>query len=127
MSKALAGSSTPVTPAWYREVLGQYPTGVAVVTAIDADQAPVGLAVGTFTSVSLEAPLVAHGGGRALLHQQPGSRSGGRVPDLRQQGDGQVPRSPLARRRLGLADHRGFRRLGRLRLRERARRRRLRA
>src|ERR1700741_5656907 len=58
MSKALAGSSTPVTPAWYREVLGQYPTGVAVVTAIDADQAPVGLAVGTFTSVSLEPPLV---------------------------------------------------------------------
>jgi len=44
---------------WFRQVLGQYPTGVSVVTGIDADGAPAGLAVGSFTSVSLDPPLVA--------------------------------------------------------------------
>ncbi len=48
----------PVDPAAYREVLGHYPTGVTVVTAFDGDQ-PVGMVVGTFTSVSLDPPLVA--------------------------------------------------------------------
>ena len=48
----------PVDPAAYRDVLGHYPTGVTVVTAFDGDQ-PVGMVVGTFTSVSLDPPLVA--------------------------------------------------------------------
>lgn len=43
----------------FREVLGQYPTGVSVVTAIQADGTPAGLAVGSFTSISLDPPLVA--------------------------------------------------------------------
>jgi flavin reductase (DIM6/NTAB) family NADH-FMN oxidoreductase RutF len=38
-------------------VLGQFPTGVTLVTATTAD-GPVGLAVGSFTSVSLNPPLV---------------------------------------------------------------------
>ncbi|MEZ0365822.1 flavin reductase family protein [Mycobacterium sp. pUA109] len=42
-----------------RRTLGNYPTGVSVVTAIDADGAPAGMAVGTFTSVSLDPPLIA--------------------------------------------------------------------
>lgn len=42
----------------FRRVLGHYPTGVCVVTAI-ADGRPVGMAVGSFTSVSLDPPLVA--------------------------------------------------------------------
>lgn len=42
----------------YREVLGHYPTGVTVVTAFDGDE-PIGMVVGTFTSVSLDPPLVA--------------------------------------------------------------------
>ena len=42
----------------FRRVLGQFPTGVAVVTAIGRDGQPVGMAVGSFTSVSLEPPLV---------------------------------------------------------------------
>ena len=46
-------------PDWYRRVLGQYPTGVCVVTAIGDDGSPVGLTVGSFTSVSLDPPLVA--------------------------------------------------------------------
>ncbi len=45
-------------PNWFRTVLGQYPTGVSVVTAI-ADGNPTGLAIGSFTSVSLDPPLVA--------------------------------------------------------------------
>lgn len=39
-----------------REVLGHHPTGVAIVTA--PGDPPVGLAVGSFTSVSLDPPLV---------------------------------------------------------------------
>lgn len=43
----------------FRETLGHYPTGVAVVTGVTADGAPVGMVVGSFTSVSLDPPLVA--------------------------------------------------------------------
>lgn len=43
----------------FREVLSTYPTGVTVVTATAADETPVGMAVGSFTSVSLDPPLVA--------------------------------------------------------------------
>jgi flavin reductase (DIM6/NTAB) family NADH-FMN oxidoreductase RutF len=43
----------------FRETLGHYPTGVAVVTGIAADGAPIGMVVGSFTSVSLDPPLVA--------------------------------------------------------------------
>ncbi|MCR2793477.1 flavin reductase [Microbacterium sp. zg.Y625] len=39
--------------------MGHFPTGVCVVTAVDADGTPVGMAVGSFTSVSLDPPLVA--------------------------------------------------------------------
>lgn len=45
--------------ATFRRVLGHYPTGVCVVTAVEADDAPVGMVVGSFTSVSLDPPLVA--------------------------------------------------------------------
>ena len=45
--------------ATFRRVLGHYPTGVCVVTAVEADGAPVGMVVGSFTSVSLDPPLVA--------------------------------------------------------------------
>lgn len=43
----------------FRAVLGNYPTGVAVVTGLDPAGEPIGMVVGTFTSVSLEPPLVA--------------------------------------------------------------------
>ncbi len=42
----------------YRTVLGNFPTGVTIVTAVD-DGEPAGLAIGSFTSVSLDPPLVA--------------------------------------------------------------------
>lgn len=44
--------------ARFRQVLGHFPTGVTVITA-QHEQTPVGLAIGSFTSVSLEPPLVA--------------------------------------------------------------------
>lgn len=42
----------------FRAVLGNYPTGVVVVTAM-SDGEPVGMVIGSFTSVSLDPPLVA--------------------------------------------------------------------
>ena len=45
-------------PARYRQVMGQYPTGIAMVTATAVSGSPVGMVVGTFASVSLEPPLV---------------------------------------------------------------------
>lgn len=44
--------------AEFRRVLASYPTGVCVITALDGDERPAGMVVGTFTSVSLDPPLV---------------------------------------------------------------------
>lgn len=53
-------ATSPVIDAkWYRQVLGQYPTGVCVVTAQLPGGEPVAMVVGSFTAVSLEPPLVA--------------------------------------------------------------------
>jgi flavin reductase (DIM6/NTAB) family NADH-FMN oxidoreductase RutF len=43
----------------FRQVLGHFPTGVAVITGIDGEGKPAGMAIGSFTSVSLDPPLVA--------------------------------------------------------------------
>lgn len=51
--------STSIDPRRFRDVLGHYPTGVVVITAMRDDGTPGGLAAGTFTSVSLDPPLVA--------------------------------------------------------------------
>ena len=42
----------------FRNVLGHFPTGVTAVTAVNEGK-PIGMAIGSFTSVSLEPPLVA--------------------------------------------------------------------
>jgi flavin reductase (DIM6/NTAB) family NADH-FMN oxidoreductase RutF len=42
----------------FRHILGHYPTGVCAVTAIGKNGNPIGLVVGSFTSVSLDPPLV---------------------------------------------------------------------
>lgn len=52
-------SVTSIDSATFRRVLGHYPTGVCVVTAVEPDGAPVAMVVGSFTSVSLDPPLVA--------------------------------------------------------------------
>lgn len=51
-------SKTIIDPATFRQVLGSYPTGVCAITAPGADGFPLGMVVGTFTSVSLDPPLV---------------------------------------------------------------------
>lgn len=51
--------SKDIDPALFRETLGHYPTGVAVVTAIAESGLPVGMVVGTFSSVSMNPPLIA--------------------------------------------------------------------
>jgi flavin reductase (DIM6/NTAB) family NADH-FMN oxidoreductase RutF len=42
----------------FRQVLGHFPTGVTVVTGLGVDNQPTGLTIGSFTSVSLDPPLV---------------------------------------------------------------------
>lgn len=42
----------------FRTVLSHFGSGIVVVTSSDADDAPVGMTVGSFTSISLEPPLV---------------------------------------------------------------------
>jgi flavin reductase (DIM6/NTAB) family NADH-FMN oxidoreductase RutF/DNA-binding IclR family transcriptional regulator len=48
-----------IEPDWYRRVLGQYPTGVCVITADAPGAGPSGMVVGSFTSVSIDPPLIA--------------------------------------------------------------------
>ncbi|MFW0786985.1 flavin reductase family protein [Gordonia sp. CPCC 206044] len=43
---------------YLRDVLGNFPTSVVAVTTTTADEVPVGMVVGSFTSVSLDPPLV---------------------------------------------------------------------
>ena len=55
----MSDSSGPqIDESRFRQVLGHFPTGVTVVASKAGDEPPVGLAVGSFFSVSLEPPLV---------------------------------------------------------------------
>lgn len=47
----------PIDSGDFRRVLGLFPTGVTVVTANGQDR-PVGVAIGSFVSISLDPPLV---------------------------------------------------------------------
>lgn len=52
-------AASAIDARFFREVLGHYPTGVVVVTAL-VDDEPVGMVIGSFTSVSLDPPLIAY-------------------------------------------------------------------
>ena len=52
--------ASPIDGARFREVLGSYPTGVAIVTGLDEDGRPAGMVIGSFTSVSLDPPLIGY-------------------------------------------------------------------
>jgi len=62
-----------------RKVLGAFVTGVTVVTTLDSDRKPVGLTANSFSSVSLDPPLVLWSQSRTapshnLFLQAPSSR-----------------------------------------------------
>jgi len=54
-----SNDTSPSNPQWFRQVMGRYPTGVVLISTAEADGTPVGMVVGTFTSVSLDPPLIA--------------------------------------------------------------------
>jgi flavin reductase (DIM6/NTAB) family NADH-FMN oxidoreductase RutF len=56
MHGGLSVQASEFAPADFRRVLGHFPTGVVAITAFD--DGPVGVAVGSFTSISLDPPLV---------------------------------------------------------------------
>ena len=51
-------SDPTIDESRFRQVLGHFPTGVTVITATGEGGVPVGLAVGSFASLSLDPPLV---------------------------------------------------------------------
>lgn len=51
-------TDSQIDPRHFRNVLGHFPTGVTVVTGLDAAGAPHGITIGSFVSVSLDPPLV---------------------------------------------------------------------
>jgi 3-hydroxy-9,10-secoandrosta-1,3,5(10)-triene-9,17-dione monooxygenase reductase component len=53
----LTDDSATFDSAKFRQVLGHFPTGVTVITTV-ADENPVGFAVGSFASLSLQPPQV---------------------------------------------------------------------
>jgi 3-hydroxy-9,10-secoandrosta-1,3,5(10)-triene-9,17-dione monooxygenase reductase component len=59
VSAAAGGSEEVLRPdeGEFRRVLGRFATGVTIITAMDGDE-PAGVAANSFTSVSLDPPLV---------------------------------------------------------------------
>ncbi len=49
---------TSISPRAFRDTLGRYPTGVTVITTVDRQGRWQGVTIGSFTSLSLEPPLV---------------------------------------------------------------------
>jgi 3-hydroxy-9,10-secoandrosta-1,3,5(10)-triene-9,17-dione monooxygenase reductase component len=49
---------TDIDGAKFRQTLGHFPTGVTVIAAHPVGHQPVGLTIGSFTSVSMDPPLV---------------------------------------------------------------------
>lgn len=55
---ASAPAEAEIEPRRFRDAVGAYPTGVAIVTVSGLDGRPIGLTVNSFASVSLDPPLV---------------------------------------------------------------------
>ncbi|WP_144097148.1 flavin reductase family protein [Croceicoccus sediminis] len=47
-----------IEPQHFRTVLGAYPTGVCLITSLDEEGTRTGMVVGSFTSISMDPPLV---------------------------------------------------------------------
>ncbi len=57
-SEVFPGRAAPVSSEEFRRACGRFPTGVTIATVLDANSQPHGLTVSSFTSVSLEPPLI---------------------------------------------------------------------
>jgi flavin reductase (DIM6/NTAB) family NADH-FMN oxidoreductase RutF len=57
-SEALRGRGGRVDGAQFRRACGRFPTGVAIASVLDDRGTPRGLTVSSFTSVSLDPPLI---------------------------------------------------------------------
>jgi 3-hydroxy-9,10-secoandrosta-1,3,5(10)-triene-9,17-dione monooxygenase reductase component len=56
--ETVEASEATIEPSYFRDVLASYPTGVCAITSQLPDGRPLGMTVGSFTSASLEPPLV---------------------------------------------------------------------
>jgi flavin reductase (DIM6/NTAB) family NADH-FMN oxidoreductase RutF len=54
----MSSDSSRVTSDQFRKAAGRFATGITIATVLDAEGQPHGLTVNSFTSVSLEPPLV---------------------------------------------------------------------
>jgi 3-hydroxy-9,10-secoandrosta-1,3,5(10)-triene-9,17-dione monooxygenase reductase component len=64
------GNGVAIDSRTFRDVLGTYPTGVCVVTSAAAGGQRWGMTVGTFTSISLDPPMVGFMPGKASFSWQ---------------------------------------------------------
>ncbi|MFE0257390.1 flavin reductase family protein [Streptomyces sp. NPDC059010] len=85
----------PVDQAEFRRVLGNYASGVAVVTAASADDAatPAGFACQSFSSLSLDPPLVAFMVGRTSTTWPRIARAGAFCVNVLSAGQGELCRA----------------------------------
>jgi flavin reductase (DIM6/NTAB) family NADH-FMN oxidoreductase RutF len=51
-------SATEIDPAQFRQLLGRFATGVAIVTIVGPDGRPMGMTANSLSSVSLRPPLI---------------------------------------------------------------------
>ena len=58
MTESATRRGPSVPSETFRRVLSTFPTGVVIIAAVGSDGRPVGMTVGSFTSVSLDPPLV---------------------------------------------------------------------
>ena len=58
-TEAPLAAQPDISPERFRNVLSQWPTGVSVISSSDENNAPIGLVIGSFCSISLDPPLVA--------------------------------------------------------------------
>jgi len=57
-SEGFTGRAAPVSSQEFRAACGRFSTGVTIATVLDSERQPHGLTVSSFTSVSLDPPLI---------------------------------------------------------------------
>jgi len=98
--------STPTPPAQpakpeLRHAFGRFPTGIAVITMLDEHGAPYGLTVNSFTSVSMEPPILSWNVVRGTYAHASVSRAGRFAVNIlarEQRGVAQQMTGPIASR-----------------------------